>query len=51
VQPVDDGATGGFEEIGQALALTGYFLERHVYRPYNRSLPEARIRLADLFRE
>ncbi len=48
---LDDGATGGFEEIGQALALTGYFLERHVYRPYNRSLPEARIRLADLFRE
>jgi len=45
------GATGSSEEVAQALALTGYFLERHVYRSYNRGVPEARVRLANLFRE
>lgn len=43
------GATGSKEEVAQALALTGYFLDRHVYRPCNRSLPEARVRLANIF--
>lgn len=43
------GATGTKEEVAQALALTGYFLEHHLYIPYNRNLPEARLRLAGLF--
>jgi len=45
------GRNGSEREVAQALALTGFFLERHVYRPYNRSLPEARVRLAGLFQK
>jgi DNA repair protein RecO (recombination protein O) len=30
------------EELDAAFALTGFFLERHVYRPRNEALPEAR---------
>lgn len=45
------GATGGKEEVVQALELTGHFLERHVYNPCNHNLPSARVRLARLFRD
>jgi DNA repair protein RecO (recombination protein O) len=34
-------------DIGQGLALTGHFLERHVFAPQDRRLPPARIRLAE----
>ncbi|MNC94298.1 hypothetical protein D3C83_111150 [compost metagenome] len=37
-------ATG---EIAQGLALTGYFLERHVFAPHDKKLPAARTRLAE----
>lgn len=37
---------GGPQEVGQGLALTGFFLERHVFAPQHRPLPAARRRLA-----
>jgi DNA repair protein RecO (recombination protein O) len=40
---------GGRLEVGAGLALTGYFLERHVFHPQDRALPQARQRLADSF--
>jgi len=36
-------------EIAAGLALTGHFLERHVFYPQNRGIPAARQRLADRF--
>lgn len=36
-------------DIRAGLALTGYFLERHILRPANRPLPASRRRLADCF--
>lgn len=35
------------EETLAGLALTGHFLEQHVYAPHNRALPAARARLID----
>lgn len=32
-------------DIGRGLDLTGYFLERHLFHPANKPLPEVRIRL------
>jgi DNA repair protein RecO (recombination protein O) len=40
---------GGPLEVGAGLAVTGYFLERHVFHPQDRALPQARRRLADAF--
>ncbi len=40
---------GGPREVGAGLALTGYFLERHVFHPQDRALPQARLRLAEAF--
>jgi DNA repair protein RecO (recombination protein O) len=40
---------GGREEVGQGLRLAGYFLERHIFHPQDRSLPPARQRLGDMF--
>ncbi len=40
---------GGSLEVGAGLALTGYFLERHVFHPQDRALPPARQRLAETF--
>ena len=40
---------GGAEEVGQGLALTGFFLARHVFAPHHRDLPAARRRLAERF--
>ena len=40
---------GGPLEVGAGLALTGYFLERHVFHPQDRALPQARRRLAEAF--
>ncbi|MBI1775475.1 MAG: DNA repair protein RecO [Proteobacteria bacterium] len=40
---------GGKEEVAQGLALTGYFLERHVLAPHHRPLPAARTRFVDRF--
>ncbi len=34
-------------EIRDGLALTGYFLERHVFQPFGRALPAARARFVD----
>lgn len=44
-----DAAVPSAAEIGAGLALTGYFLEHHVFMPRERGLPAARIRLADRF--
>lgn len=40
---------GGLQagDIVDGLALTGFFLERHVFHPHNRPLPEIRQRLAE----
>lgn len=40
---------GGVAEVGQGLALTGFFLERHVFAPHHKSPPAARARLAMRF--
>ena len=40
---------GGPEEVGQGLRLTGHFLERNIFHPLDRGLPEARLRLAARF--
>jgi len=34
-------------DIGRGFALTGYFLERHVFHPMDKPLPEARERLVE----
>jgi DNA repair protein RecO (recombination protein O) len=38
---------GGPAEVAEGLALTGYFLGRHVFHPHNRDLPAARLRFAE----
>ncbi|MBW7849214.1 MAG: DNA repair protein RecO [Rhodospirillales bacterium] len=43
------GETASDGEISNALALTGYFLERHVFAPQNALMPAARQRLVDRF--
>lgn len=40
---------GGAEEIAEGLALTSYFLERNIFHPQDKPLPEARLRLAARF--
>lgn len=40
---------GGQGEVAQGLALTGFFLERHVFGPDHQPLPAARRRLAERF--
>lgn len=37
-------------DILDGLALTGYFLQRHVYQPHGRQMPDARARLVELLR-
>lgn len=44
------GASGSAAEALAGLTLTGYFLERHVFRVYGRGLPPARLRLIELMR-
>jgi DNA repair protein RecO (recombination protein O) len=34
-------------DVDKGLALTGYFLERHVFAPHGKGLPAARLRLAE----
>ena len=41
------GAWGEPDEVAQGLKLTGYFRERNVFNPADRSLPPARNRLAE----
>jgi DNA repair protein RecO (recombination protein O) len=38
----------GPRDIVDGLALTGYFLHRHVYQPHGRQMPDARTRLVEL---
>ena len=40
---------GGPEEVAEGLALSGHFLEKHVFHPQDRALPPARQRLAARF--
>lgn len=44
------GGVADSADLAAGLALTGYFLERHVLAPQNRSLPAARSRLVDRLR-
>lgn len=44
------GAVGGPEDIARGLKLTGYFLERNVFRHLDKGLPPARQRLAQRLR-
>ena len=37
------------EDVIAGLDLAGYFLRRHVFAPADRDLPQARLRLADMF--
>jgi DNA repair protein RecO (recombination protein O) len=45
-----EGVTEDRAAVAEALALTGFFLERHVLAPHGRSLPPARSRLVDRLR-
>ena len=40
---------GGPDEVAEGLALTGFFLERHLFHPHDKSLPAARRRLEQRF--
>jgi len=42
---------GGPAEVADGLALTGFFLERHLFHPHDKPLPAARLRLAQRFTE
>lgn len=44
---LDDAASPARADIAAGLALTGYFLDRHVFQPLDRSLPAARTRFVD----
>lgn len=37
----------GLEDVAEGLRVTGHFLERHLFAPHDRHLPDARIRLAE----
>lgn len=45
-----EGREGGPAEVAQGLALTGFFLDRHVFGPRHRPLPPARDRLGERLR-
>ncbi len=45
-----EGITLDSAEVAEALALTGFFLERHVLAPHGKALPAARSRLVDRLR-
>jgi len=40
---------GGAEEVAQGLAMTGFFLERHLFHPHDKPLPAARQRFEQRF--
>lgn len=40
---------GGAKEVSDGLALTGFFIERHLFHPNDKALPKARQRLAERF--
>lgn len=40
---------GGNAAVGEGLALTGFFLERHLFHPHDKPLPAARLRLEQRF--
>lgn len=44
------GAAGDLAAVRDGLALTGWFLERHVFAPQNLNLPAARTRFVEAFR-
>jgi len=43
------GGPPGVADVADGLLLTGYFLDKHVFAPYQRRLPAARWRLAERF--
>ena len=45
-EAIDQGGAAP-DEIAQGLALTGYFLERHVFAPHGQRMPPARTRLVE----
>ena len=46
-----NGALPDAGDVLNGLRLTGYFLDRHVFQPEGRSLPDARERLVGLLRK
>ena len=40
--PVGEGAEAGPRDLGDGLALTGYFLDRNVFAPRALAMPESR---------
>jgi DNA repair protein RecO (recombination protein O) len=42
---------GGRAEVAEGLALTGFFLERHLFHPHDKALPSARQRFEHRFAE
>jgi DNA repair protein RecO (recombination protein O) len=39
------------EDVAEGLRITGHFLDRHLFTPHDRHLPDARIRLMERFAE
>jgi len=37
-----NGIAGTGDEVLQGLKLTGYFLDRHIFTPHQRQMPQAR---------
>jgi DNA repair protein RecO (recombination protein O) len=48
---LEKGRAGSAAEVAEGLTLTGHFLERHVYAPWDREMPAARARLAEMFEQ
>lgn len=44
---LDSSAAAGAGDIVAGLRLTGYFLERHIFQPFERAMPAARSRFVD----
>ena len=38
----------GYQDIVDGLKITGYFIDKELYKPHNRQIPSARIRFAEL---
>ena len=45
-----DSGPPSFRDVEQGLALTGFFLRRHVFAPHHRDEPPARVRFVDRLR-
>jgi DNA repair protein RecO (recombination protein O) len=48
LEKTDLGSVGNTEELSQAFAISSYFLQRHIYNPQHKHMPDERERLVRL---